>query len=80
MHAMLGSFALVVLAVLAVPPFSLVGSLLMLCAVAVACWQTLAAWRFVTEPDKGTARSMLRVSLLHLPLTMLLILLSTWLA
>lgn len=80
LHAMLGSFALIVLAVLAVPPVSIVGSILTLCAVAVALWQTLAAWRFVAQPDRGTARSMLRVSLLHLPLTMLLILLSTWLA
>ncbi len=80
MHAMLGSFALIVLAVLAVPPVSWVGSLLTLSAVAVALWQTQAAWRFVIAPDKATARTMLRVSLLHLPLTMLLILLSTWLA
>ncbi len=80
MHAMLGSFALIVLAVLAIPPISLIGTLLMVCAVAVALWQTLAAWRFVIEPNQGTARTMLRVSLLHLPLTMLLILLSTWLA
>ena len=80
MHAMLGSFALIVLAVLAIPPISLVGTLLMVCAVAVALWQTLAAWRFVIDPTKGTARTMLRVSLLHLPLTMLLVLLSTWFA
>lgn len=79
LHAMLGSFALIVLAVLAVPPIGLVGSILTLCAVGVALWQTSAALRFVKQPDKGTARSMLRVSLLHLPLTMLLILLSTWL-
>ncbi|MEZ6074405.1 MAG: heme o synthase [Pirellulaceae bacterium] len=80
LHAMLGSFALIVLAVLAIPPISLVGTLLMVCAVAVALWQTLAAWRFVIDPTKGTARTMLRVSLLHLPLTMLLVLLSTWFA
>jgi len=79
LHAMLGSFALIVLAYLAVPPHGIFGSLLTVCAVWVALWQTLAAWRFVQQPDKGTARSMLRVSLLHLPLTMLLILLSTWL-
>lgn len=79
LHAMLGSLGLIVLAVLAVPPVHLVGSLLTLAAVAVALWQTWAAWRFVKRPERGTARSMLRVSLLHLPLTMLLILLSTWL-
>lgn len=80
LHAMLGSFALIVLAVLAVPPVSFVGGLLCLGAVAVAVWQTQAAWRFVRQPTKQTARKMLHVSLLHLPLTMLLILLSTWLA
>ncbi len=79
LHAMLGSFALIVLAILAVPPVGVLGSLLTIFAVAVALWQTLAAWRFVRQPDKTTARTMLRVSLLHLPLTMLLILLSTWL-
>ncbi|MCA9131814.1 MAG: heme o synthase [Planctomycetales bacterium] len=80
LHAMLGSFALIVLAVLAVPPLSVLGSLLTVLAVAVALWQTQAAWRFVRQPDKQTARTMLRVSLLHLPLTMLLILLSHWMA
>ncbi len=76
LHAMLGSFALIVLAVLAVPPVGLLGSLLTIAAVAVAFWQTASAWHFVRQPDRTTARSMLRVSLLHLPLTMLLILLS----
>jgi len=79
-HAMLGSLALIVLAVLAVPPLSVVGAVLSAGAVAVAVWQTLAAWRFVRQPDKQTARRMLHVSLLHLPLTMLLILMSRWLA
>lgn len=80
LHAMLGSFALIVLAILAVPPVSLVASLFTVLAVAVAVWQTWSAWRYVRQPDKQTARTMLRVSLLHLPLTMLLILLSHWLA
>ena len=78
-HAMLGSFALIVLAVLAVPPTSLAAGLLTVLAVAVAWWQTAAAWRFVRQPDMQRARRMLHVSLLHLPLTMLLILLSRWL-
>lgn len=78
LHAMLGSFALIVLAVLAVPPVGLIGSLLTIGAVAVALWQTSSAWSFVRNPDRSTARTMLRVSLLHLPLTMLLILLSNW--
>jgi protoheme IX farnesyltransferase len=80
LHAMLGSFALIILAPLAVPPISLLGSVLTAGALAVAVWQTMAAWRFVRHSDKQTARSMLRVSLLHLPLTMLLVLLSHWLA
>jgi protoheme IX farnesyltransferase len=79
LHAMLGSFALIVLAVMAVPPTGILVSLLTLLAVAVAVWQTLAAWRFVRAPEMKTARRMLHVSLLHLPLTMLLILLSRWL-
>ncbi len=80
LHAMLGSFALIVLAVLAVPPISWVGTGMTVCAVGVAFWQTWAAWKFVVAPDRQTARNMLRVSLLHLPLTMLLILLSHWFA
>jgi heme o synthase len=80
LHALLGSFALIVLAVLAVPPVSLIGTLLTVGAVAVAVWQMQSAWKFVRQPDKQTARSMLRVSLLHLPLTLLFILLSHWLA
>jgi len=79
LHAMLGSFALIVLAVMAVPPTGILVSFLTLLAVAVAVWQTLAAWRFVRAPEMKTARRMLHVSLLHLPLTMLLILLSRWL-
>jgi protoheme IX farnesyltransferase len=79
LHAMLGSFALIVLAVMAVPPTGVWVSFLTLLAVAVAVWQTLAAWRFVRAPEMKTARRMLHVSLLHLPLTMLLILLSRWL-
>ena len=77
-HAMLGSFALIALAVLAVPPTSWLAGVLTVLAVAVAVWQTAAAWRFVRQPDMQRARRMLHVSLLHLPLTMLLILLSRW--
>lgn len=79
LHAMLGSFALIVLAVMAVPPTGIWVGFLTLLAVAVAVWQTLAAWRFVRTPEIKTARRMLHVSLFHLPLTMLLILLSRWL-
>lgn len=75
-HAMLGSLALIVLAVLAVPPTSIFGATFCSLAVLVSVWQTVAAWRFVMRQEMATARRMLHVSLLHLPLTMLLILLS----
>ncbi len=75
-HAMIGSFGLIGLAFLAVPPVSIISSILCLFAVLVSLWQTRAAWRFVRQPDMQTARTMLRVSLLHLPVTMLLILLA----
>lgn len=80
LHAMLGSSALIALAFLAVPPVSWVGGVLTAMALAVALWMTWAAWQFVRESNMQTARKMLRVSLLHLPVTMLLILLSHWLA
>lgn len=79
LHAILGSLVLIALAPLAVPPHGIVGSILMVLALAVASWQLLAAIRFVRDPQQQTARRMLHVSLLHLPLTMLLILLSCWL-
>jgi heme o synthase len=75
-HAMLGSFGLIILAFLAVPPVSITSGILCALAVAVALWQTRASWRFVVNPEMTTARSMLRISLLHLPLTMLFILLA----
>ncbi len=73
-HAMLGSIALIALAFLAMPPITWVGVALSILAAIVSGWQTLAAWRFVKQQDMKTARKMLHVSLLHLPLTMLLIL------
>lgn len=80
LHAVLGSIALIFFSALAVPPVSLVGALLTLMVVAVSSWQLLAAVRFVRQPQRSTAKRMLHVSLLHLPLTLLLILLSQWLA
>jgi heme o synthase len=73
-HAMLGSLALIILAIIAMPPVSILGATLCALAVAASAWQTRAAWRFVQHQDMKTARKMLHVSLLHLPLTMLLIL------
>ncbi len=76
LHAILGSIACIVLAVLAVPPVSILSSLLCLLAVAVSVWQLMAALRFRRQQDMKTARKMLHVSLLQLPLTMLFILLA----
>ncbi|MCA9181350.1 MAG: hypothetical protein KDA51_07845, partial [Planctomycetales bacterium] len=71
---------LIVLSVLAVPPTSFIGGVLTILALSVAAWMAMASIRFVRQPTHATARRMLHVSLLHLPLTMLLILLSHWLA
>lgn len=76
LHAILGSIALVVLAVMAIPPVGIVSGILSLAAVAVSVWMLQASIRFVRGPDMKTARTMLRVSLLHLPLTMLLVLIA----
>lgn len=75
-HAMLGAIALIPLVVLAVPPTSFVASVLCIGAVGCAIFQLCVAWLFTRHPDQTSARRMLRVSLLHLPLTMLFILLS----
>ena len=77
-HAICGSLALLMLVPLAIPPSGIVPGLLMLLALLVAAWQLLAAIRFVRQPERQTARRMLHVSLLHLPLTLLMILLSCW--
>ena len=79
LHAILGSVLLIVFAVMAIPPVSLVGAVLCILAVAVSVWQLAAAIRFVRNPERQTARRMLHVSLLHLPITMLLILIASWL-
>lgn len=79
LHAILGSVALIVLAPLAVPPTGVLGTILSLLAVSLAVWQLVAAIKFVRDPERQRARRMLHVSLFHLPLTMLLILISCWL-
>lgn len=76
LHAILGSIACIVFAVLAVPPLSILSGVLCVFAVAVSVWQLLAALRFRRQQDMKTARKMLHVSLLQLPLTMLFILLA----
>lgn len=80
LHAILGAIALIVFSALAVPPISVVGTLFTVFAIAVSVWQLWAAIRFVRGPERATAKRMLHVSLLHLPLIMLLVLLSKWLA
>lgn len=75
-HAMLGSIALIGLSILAVPPVNLIGGVFCAGAIGVSLWMTQAAWRFTCNPETTTARTMLRVSLLHLPLMMLFILLA----
>jgi len=76
LHAILGSIACIVFAVLAVPPVSILSGVLCVLAVAVSVWQLIAAIRFRRHQDMKTARKMLHVSLLQLPLTMLFILLA----
>ncbi|MBX3422815.1 MAG: heme o synthase [Pirellulaceae bacterium] len=77
-HAMTGSLALIVLAILAIPPSNFGLGVLCTLAVLLALWQTATAWRFSRQPDQATARRMLHVSLLHLPLTILLVSISIW--
>ena len=74
LHAILGGIALVALAWFAVPTTGVLGWVLTLAALAVAVWQLLAAIKFTLDPTHARARRMLHVSLLHLPLTMLVIL------
>lgn len=77
-HAILGSIALVVLAVLAIPPTNLAMSVLCALNVGLAFWQLWAACRFTQSLDRATARKMLHVSLFHLPLSLMLIAISLW--
>ncbi len=73
LHAMLGSIALLLLAVLAFPPVNWFSSILCVLAVGLAAWQTWSAWQFVRCQNMITARRMLHVSLFYLPLTLALI-------
>jgi heme o synthase len=79
-HAILGSLALVALAVLAIPPTTFVAGVLCGLNVALAGWQLWAAIRFSRTLDRQTARKMLHVSLFYLPLSLMLISISLWLA
>jgi heme o synthase len=75
-HAILGAIVLLPLAVLAVPPTGIATGILCVAGVAVSAWMLASAIRFARCADTSTARSMLRISLLHLPLTMVVILLA----
>lgn len=75
-HAILGSVALVVLSIAAVPPVNVWQTLLCLAGVAVSAWMLYASIVFSRQQNQITARRMLRVSLMHLPLIMLVVLLA----
>ena len=75
-HAVLGAVALIALAPFAVQPIGWIGYVLAAAAVAVAVWQLRIVLKFVFAPERQSARKMLFASLFHLPITMLLILLS----
>jgi protoheme IX farnesyltransferase len=73
-HAILGALVLIPLAVAAVPPVNPWQAGLCAVGVLVSAWMLQAAIRFSRQPDMQTARRMLRVSLLHLPLIMVVVL------
>lgn len=75
-HAIGGSIALLPLTVAALPPTSLARFILCGLGLAVSCWMLQASIQFSRDQNQQTSRRMLRVSLLHLPLMMLVILLS----
>lgn len=77
-HAISGSVALMVLAVLAIPPTSILAALLCSLNIALAVWQLASAIRFSRTLDRPTARKMLHVSLFYLPLSLMLISISLW--
>jgi heme o synthase len=77
-HAILGSIALIVLAVFAIPPTNFSLSILCGLNVALSVWQLWSAIRFSRTFDRPTARKMLHVSLFYLPLTLMLIAISLW--
>ncbi|MFO0941707.1 MAG: heme o synthase [Pirellulales bacterium] len=77
-HAILGSIALIILAVLAVPPTTMLLAVLCALNVGLSVWQLWSAIRFTKVKDRPTARKMLHVSLFHLPLTLALISISLW--
>jgi len=73
-HAIAGATLLAPLSWLAIWPTDWISGGLCVGALLLSGWMIRAAWRFGI--DRSTARYMLRVSLLHLPLVMLLILIN----
>lgn len=76
LHAILGALVLIPLAVAAVPPVDWLHAVLSFLGVAISVWMLAAAIGFARQQNPQTSRRMLRVSLMHLPLTMLVILLA----
>lgn len=75
-HAILGAAALIPLTIAALPPIDLARGGLCVLGVVVSCWMLSAAINFSRNQNQQTSRRMLRVSLMHLPLIMLVILLA----
>ncbi|MCC6511995.1 MAG: protoheme IX farnesyltransferase [Pirellulaceae bacterium] len=75
-HAILGSLALFPLTVAALPPVSITLTIMCGLGLAVSVWMLRSAISFSRLQNQQTARRMLRVSLMHLPLMMLVILLA----
>ncbi len=75
-HAIGGSLVLLPLTVAALPPTNIARALMCVVGLAVSAWMLQSAIQFSRDQNQQTSRRMLRVSLLHLPLMMLVILLS----
>lgn len=75
-HAIVGAVALIPLTIAALPPIDLGRAVLCVLGVAVSAWMLASAITFSRSQNQQTARRMLRVSLMHLPLIMLVILLA----
>ncbi len=75
-HAIVGSLVLLPLTVAALPPTSIARAIMCALGLAVSLWMLRSAIDFSRDQNAITSRRMLRVSLLHLPLMMLVILLS----
>lgn len=75
-HAMLGSIGLFPLVIAAVWPIDFGHAVLCVLGIAVSTWMLRSAIAFSRQQNQQTARRMLRVSLMQLPLIMLIVLLA----